>query len=47
MSERWVWEQVHGGQLPAVALGRRRKIRRQDLERFVEERLTPQIEGQP
>jgi excisionase family DNA binding protein len=41
MSVRWTWERVRAGEIPCVALGRRRKIRRQDLEAFVEQHLQP------
>ncbi len=38
MSDRWMWEQVLEGELPTVRLGRRRLIRPEDLEAFIEER---------
>lgn len=35
MSERWLRYQVAAGAIPVVCFGRRRLIRRQDLDRFV------------
>jgi excisionase family DNA binding protein len=39
MSERWMWTQVLGRQLPTVRLGRRRLIRREDLDAFISSRV--------
>jgi excisionase family DNA binding protein len=35
MSERWVWGQVSAGKLPVVRLGRRVRVRTEDLEAFI------------
>jgi excisionase family DNA binding protein len=40
VSPRYLWERVRTGELPIVALGRRRLVRPSDLERFVEAHVT-------
>jgi predicted DNA-binding transcriptional regulator AlpA len=39
MSTRWMWDRVLGGDLPSVLLGNRRKVRPEDLDAFVNERV--------
>ena len=38
MGRSWVYEQIRSGQLPGVKLGGSVKVRREDLERYIEAR---------
>lgn len=39
MSERWLRTQIAAGSIPVVCFGRRRLIRREDLDLFIEARV--------
>lgn len=40
MSRSWTYEQIRQGAIPSFRIGRKRKIRASDLERFVESLTT-------
>jgi excisionase family DNA binding protein len=37
MGKSWTYRRIHSGDIPSVKLGRSIKVRRSDLERFLEE----------
>lgn len=39
MSDRWLWDRIRSKELQFVQLGRRRLVRPQDLDAFVDERV--------
>lgn len=39
MSRAWVYQQIGGGRLPTVRLGRARRVRLADADAFVADRL--------
>jgi excisionase family DNA binding protein len=45
MGKSWVYRRIHSGEIPSVRLGRSIKIRRSDLERFLEERTHRSTDG--
>jgi excisionase family DNA binding protein len=46
MGKSWVYRRIHEGQIPSVRLGRTIKIRRADLENYLEEhRYRPSEDG--
>lgn len=47
MSDRWLWDRIRQRELAVVAMGRRRLVRPEDLEAFVNERLEGQGEAAP
>ena len=36
MGKSWVYRHIQSGEIPSVKLGRNKKVRREDLERYVE-----------
>ena len=46
MGKSWVYRRIHDGEIPSVRLGRTIKIRRADLENYLEEhRYRPSEDG--
>jgi excisionase family DNA binding protein len=46
MGKSWVYRRIHEGEIPSVRLGRTIKVRRADLENFVDEhRYRPSEDG--
>ena len=46
MGKSWVYRRIHEGEIPSVRLGRTIKIRRDDLENYLEEhRYLPSEDG--
>jgi excisionase family DNA binding protein len=41
LGRTWTYELLSAGAIPSVRIGRLRKIRRTDVDRFVESRLEP------
>jgi excisionase family DNA binding protein len=40
MGKSWVYRRIHNGEIPSVRLGRAIKVRRSDLEQYLEEHRT-------
>lgn len=39
LAESYVWRLIQRGELPVVKIGRATRIRREDLDRFIEDRV--------
>ena len=45
MGKSWVYRRIHNGEIPSVRLGRAIKVRRSDLEQYLEEHRTRQADS--